>query len=210
MSRNKLLNIGIAIVALAFLSLGYFHFKKDKPARILPVYGPAGHTVRDFRLIDQAGNSITQSTMAGKVYVLDYFFTTCPSICPIMSNQMKRAYEKFKGNELVAFISHTVDPETDSVPVLAKYAQDHGADAGQWHFVTGDKKELYDLARKSYFLDPGEGKGDAEDFIHTPMFVLVDREKRIRGYYDGTNASEVDKMIAEIELLLQEYRYKGE
>lgn len=210
MSRNKLLNIGIAVAALAFLTLGYFHFKKDKPARILPVYGPAGHTVRDFRLTDQTGSVITQSTLNGKIYVLDYFFTTCPSICPIMSTQMARAYEKYKGNEQVIFLSHTVDPENDSVPVLARYAREHGADARQWHFLTGDKQELYDLARKSYFLDPGEGKGDADDFIHTPMFVLVDREKRIRGYYDGTNPSEVDKMIMEIDLLLQEYRYRGE
>ena len=207
MSRNKLVNIGIAVAALAFLAFGYFHFKEDKPARILPVYGPEGHTVRNFKLVDQARKVITQSNLDGKIYALDYFFTTCPSICPIMSTQMERAYRKFKGNEDVVFMSHTVDPGKDSVPVLAEYARKHGAEADQWHFVTGDKAELYDLARKGYFLDAAEG--GPEDFIHTPMFVLVDKEKRIRGYYTGTDSAEVDRMIVDMELLLAEYRYKG-
>lgn len=207
MGRN-LLNIGIAVIALGFGIGAYFSFKSDKPVRILPVYGPANHKVADFRLLDQKGAAISQGTLQDKIYVTDFFFSTCKSICPIMSSKMETVYERFKGNEEIVFLSHTVDPENDSVPVLAAYAEKHHADAKQWHFLTGDKVELYNLARKSYFLDAAEGDGGPDDFIHTPQFVLVDKEKRIRGYYNGTDSAEVEKLVVDINLLLAEYRYK--
>lgn len=200
----------MVIVAMGFLVTAYFVGRDNKPVRILPVYGPAGHTVRNFELIDHHGKPASHATVQGKVYVTDFFFTTCMSICPVMSNQMERVCNKFKGNEEVMLISHTVNPEHDSVPVLAQYAQKHKAPAGQWFFLTGAKQELYDLARKSYFLDAAEGNGGPDDFIHTPDFALIDKEKRIRGYYKGTDSADVDRLIVDIDLLLQEYRYKGE
>lgn len=208
MKRGSLLNIGIGALALAFLAGGWYAFSDKKPVRVLPVYGPANHKVSDFRLIDQEGKMITQSALADKIYVTDFFFTTCRSICPIMSDQMARVYKRYNGNQEVVLISHTVNPEADSVPVLAKYAEKHHAAASQWHFVTGDKSELYNLARKSYFLDAAEGNGGQEDFIHTPQFVLVDKEKRIRGYYTGTDSADIDRLMVDIDLLLAEYRYK--
>jgi protein SCO1/2 len=210
MKRSHLLNIGLCVLALVFLAGGWYVSKENKPTRVLPVYGPLDHKVSDFQLTDQQGKSISQETLAGKIYVTDFFFTTCQSICPIMSTQMERVYDHYKGNEEIVLLSHTVNPEADSVPVLAQYAKKHHASASQWHFLTGDKQELYRLARKSYFLDAAEGNGGADDFIHTPQFVLVDKEKRIRGYYTGTDSVEVNRLITEIDLLLAEYRYKGE
>jgi protein SCO1/2 len=208
MKRSLLLNIGIAALAIIFLGGAYLSFKSGKPARVLPVYGPAGHAVRDFHLVDQTGRNISQAAFSGKIYVTDFFFTTCQSICPIMSGKMETVYNKYKGNGTVMFLSHTVNPENDNVNVLADYAKQHHADASQWCFVTGDKKELYDLARKSYFLDAAEGSGGPDDFIHTPQFVLVDKEKRIRGYYNGTDSAEVAKLMVDIDLLLAQYKYE--
>lgn len=206
--RNKWVNIGIAVLALVFIGVALLRSGSDKPARILPAYGPAEHKVRDFKLIDQEGKPVTQSRLDGKIYVTDFFFTTCRSICPVMSTQMQRVYERYKDNNDVMFLSHTVDPEHDSVPALAAFAQKHGARPERWLFVTGEKQELYDLARKSYFLDASEGNGGSEDFIHTPNFALIDKEKRIRGYYNGTDAADVGRLIIDVRLLLEEYEYR--
>ncbi len=121
---------------------------------------------------------------------------------------MERVVKKYKGNVEVKFLSHTVDPETDTVAQLKRYADLHKADSKQWMLVTGDKKELYDIARTGYLLDASEGDGGPDDFIHTQNFALIDKDKRIRGYYDGTNTIEVDQLIKDIDLLLAEYRYK--
>lgn len=205
--RSKWVNIGIAVLAVVFIIIALMNMGSKKPARILPAYGPAGHKVRDFQLIDQEGKPVTQSRLQGKIYITDFFFTTCRSICPVMSTQMQRVYEKYKSNPEVMFLSHTVDPEQDSVAALAAFAKKHGASAERWLFVTGKKKDLYNLARKSYFLDASEGNGGTEDFIHTPNFALIDKEKRIRGYYNGTDAADVDRLIIDVRLLLEEYEY---
>jgi protein SCO1 len=123
-----------------------------------------------------------------------------------MSNQMERVYMHFKGNPAVKFVSHTVDPETDTVQQLHDYALRHKADSKQWMFLTGDKKALYNIARTGYLLNADEGDGGPDDFIHTQNFALIDKEKRIRGFYDGTDSVDIDKMIKDIELLLKEYR----
>lgn len=165
-----------------------------------------GHQIESFEFLNQYGKRITNKDVENSVYVVEYFFTTCSTICPKMNTQMKILQAKFKGVKNFKILSFTVQPEIDSVPVMKRYAEDYGAINGQWHFLTGDKKKLYALARKSFFLlKPAEAKnlGDANsDFIHTNNFVLIDKNQRIRGYYDGTSAIEVGKLVKDIKKLL--------
>lgn len=220
MSKKSILVIGLTtLVAFAGIFIGYKMM--DKPER-LKVYNPtdinpklvspdvkdiyANHKIRDFKLVNQLGDTITEALFKDKIYVTDFFFTTCPSICPKMSTQMQRVQDAFKDDEQVMILSHTVFPETDSVPVLAAYGELYEVDPEKWQLVTGDKKEIYDLARRSYFaiIDEG-GNGDEDDFIHTENFVLIDPNKRIRGFYDGTSKEDVDRLIQEIAILEQEF-----
>ncbi len=165
-----------------------------------------GHRIGDFTLLNQYGETITLEKIKGKVCVAEYFFTTCGTICPKMTEQMTRVQERFRGNDEVKILSFTVNPDYDTVQVLLEYAQKYGVEKDQWHFLTGSKEELYRLARKSFFvLKPAEAinLGDAgSDFIHTNNFILVDQQLRIRGYYDGTSISEVNELMEDIELLL--------
>jgi protein SCO1 len=225
MNKQSLLPVILIAAVLGFLIVGgYKAYNSDKPAKILPTFGqderdsvtadgktiPVSvvHTVQDFSFTDQTGQPVTQKTFADKIYVTDFFFTTCPGICPRMTKQMERVYAKYKGNDQIKFLSHTVNPKVDSVPVLAEYAEEHGADAKQWHFVTGDKKQLYDMARYGYFVTAVEGDGGESDFVHTEKFVLVDKDRRIRGYYDGTDSSKVDELMKDMDILLSEYKYQ--
>ena len=148
----------------------------------------------------------TENDFRNKIYVTDFFFVTCPTICPKMTDQMHRVYEEFKENDDILFLSHTVMPEADSVPVLKDYAEKLKVDVKKWKFVTGDKKQIYNLARKTYFAAVTEGDGGVNDFIHTENFVLVDKEKRLRGFYDGTSKKDVDRLIEDINALLYEYK----
>jgi protein SCO1 len=167
-----------------------------------------GHTIGDFSFKDQNGKTITQADVDGKVYVAEYFFTTCGSICPIMNKQMQRVQKAYIREADLKILSFTVNPEVDTVEQMKRYATEHGANDDQWHFLTGSKDDLYSLARKSFFvLKPAEAEnlGDAgSDFIHTNNFVLVDRQRRIRGYYDGTSTTGVDSLIYDISRLLKE------
>jgi protein SCO1/2 len=216
MNKNTIVSAVILLAVAGITAYALFRVDDAKPLRSLPFYGPSEvngnrdttfHTIKDFSFTDQSGSTITQKDIENKMVVVDYFFTTCHSICPIMSTQMERVAAAYKGNGEVVILSHTVDPETDSVPVMAEYAQKHNADKNQWHFLTGDKKKLYETARLSYFLDAEEGDGGPDDFIHTQNFVLIDKQKHIRGYYDGTNPQEVDKLITDINVLLKEDAY---
>jgi len=215
----------ILVLALLFgigVTIAYFMMQpREKP---LPVINPVdletemvdpgmlrigtGHHVADFSFLNQEGETITQAEVEGKVYVVEYFFTTCGTICPRMNDQMRRIQLKFAENDDVRLMSFTVNPEVDTVAQMKSYADDHGAKNGQWHFLTGPKEDLYTLARKSFFvLKPAEAKnlGDVgSDFIHTNNFVLVDQKGRLRGYYDGTSAKEVDELMKDIERLLEE------
>ena len=177
---------------------------KEFPGSWLP-YGPE-MVIRNaephFKLISQTGEIVTQKNLAGKIYVADFFFTRCPSICPVMTSELTRVAKVFADNPDIKIISHTVDPEYDTVEVLRDYAAKYNADPDQWYFVTGEKKEIYDLARKGYFIAAKEGDTGPVDFIHSQRFILVDKEKRIRGYYDGTDKKDVDRLIAEIGVLL--------
>jgi protein SCO1 len=218
--KTKYINLFIFLIAIGVFVYAFFIYDDAKPLRYLAIFGPKTyesvngktdtiyHTVQDFNFINQDGKAVTQKDLDGSVYVTDFFFTTCHSICPVMSTQMERVYNHFKGNPEVKFLSHTVDPEIDTVQQLKSYALKHNADSGQWIFVTGDKKQLYELARTGYFLDAQEGDGGPDDFIHTQNFALIDKDKKIRGYYDGIDSSDVDQLIKDIDLLLKEYHYK--
>jgi len=162
------------------------------------------HTVRDFALTDQLGRPFSQAQTKGKIYVADFFFTTCQSICIPMGKNMSKLVKEFKDQPDVVFVSHTVDPETDSVPVLKEYAEQHDAPPNQWYLLTGPKKVIYDLARYDYFVTATEGDGGPDDFVHTQNFALIDKLGRIRGYYDGTKADEVEKLGKDIRILQQE------
>ena len=167
-----------------------------------------GHKIGEFSFTDQNNTPFGLKDVKGKVLVAEYFFSTCGTICPKMNAQMQRVHHHFKKNKDIALLSFTVDPETDSVAQLADYAKAHHADANQWHFLTGQKEKLYEVARRSFFvLKPAavQNQGDVgSDFIHTNNFVLVDRQLRIRGYYDGTSEKEVNRMITDMERLLEE------
>lgn len=218
--KIKFINLFLLVVAAGVFVYAFFVYDNQKPIRSLPVYGEKSyeskngktdtiyHTIQDFSFVNQDGQTVTQKTFDNSVYVTDFFFTTCHTICPVMSTQMERVAEKFKGNPEVKFLSHTVDPDIDTVEQLKRYADQHNADANQWMLVTGDKKALYDIARTSYLLDASQGDGGPDDFIHTQNFALVDKDRRIRGYYDGTDTTEVNRLIKDIELLLGEYNYK--
>ena len=163
------------------------------------------HRIQKFELTTQDGATITNRDFEGKIYVADFFFTTCQGICPKMTSQMSRLYELYEDDPAIQLLSHSVTPEIDSVAVLAEYAGRYDAKTPKWHFVTGSKKHIYELARKSYFAATTEGDGGPSDFIHTENFVLVDKERRIRGFYDGTSKTDVDRLIKEIEILKKEY-----
>ncbi|MDX5428288.1 MAG: SCO family protein [Bacteroidota bacterium] len=163
------------------------------------------HRIRDFVLLDQRGNVLTLDSLREKIYVADFFFTACPSICIDMAGSMRRLQEEFKDEDRLVLVSHSVTPVADSVEVLAEYADRNGAIYGKWFLLTGEKEVIYDLARTNYFavLDP-DAYGEEHDFIHTENFVLVDQDKKIRGVYAGTNPQEIDLLINDIHLLLNQ------
>lgn len=169
-----------------------------------PVLGNPGHTISDFSFLDQQGDTITRQSIRGKVCVVEFFYTTCTGSCPMMNTSMLKVYTLFKNTPDFLILSHTVNPETDSVPVLKKYAEQFHADPKVWLFLTGPKKELYGMARYSYLLAAGTGDGGVTDFVHTQMWALVDQSGRLRGFYDSLKPAEVNKMIQDINGLLAE------
>ncbi|MFZ7114807.1 MAG: SCO family protein [Bacteroidota bacterium] len=211
MRKHLILRWGVvALLVMGSIAWAYQIMTTDRQVPVsLPVYGEkaddsAEHRIAPWKFIDQNANPISQSDLDGKIYVADFFFTTCNGICPKMSNQMERVAARFKGTEQIHFLSHTVKPSEDSVSVLKKYADFHNADSKVWHFVTGDKKEIYEMARTSYLSAVSEGDGGPDDFVHTQFFTLVDAERRIRGFYDGTDSVEVNKLIDDIYVLMNE------
>jgi protein SCO1/2 len=160
------------------------------------------HQIPAFNLMNQEGETITEATFTNKIYVTDFFFTTCPGICPKMTANMDILQQEFKTDAEILLLSHSVTPETDSVPVLKAYAENKGIDSKKWHLVTGKRSEIYDLGRNHYFVeeDLGETKTDA-DFLHTENFVLIDKNRQIRGIYNGLNKTAVQQLIADIKTL---------
>ena len=193
-----------------------------KPEKGLPIYQPSMvnpelvdstlvyvkkyHSIADFKLINQNGDTITQANYADKIYIADFFFTTCPTICPLMTANMADIQQIIKGDEEVLLLSHSVTPEIDSVQQLKKYALEKGVIDAKWNLVTGDKKQIYELARKSYLAVLTDGDGGPYDMIHTENFILVDKERRIRGFYDGTSSEEVAQLLEDLKVLKSSYR----
>jgi len=162
------------------------------------------HQIPDFAFVDQDSQQVTQNTVAGKVYVTDFFFTSCPTICPKMKSQMLRVYEKYKDNPNVLLLSHSIDPQHDTVAVLHDYAERLHITSDKWHLLTGEKDSIYDIASK--YLVPAQEDGDQAGggFTHGGHFILVDGQRHIRGVYDGTEAASVDQLIQDIPVLLNE------
>lgn len=163
------------------------------------------HRISPFSLTNQDGEIITEKTFDGKIYITDFFFTTCPGICPKMMSNMDIIQNAFMEDDEVLLLSHSVTPKIDSVPILKTYAEDKGIQSGKWHLVTGEQKEIYDLGRKDYFVEEDLGQEkDEDDFLHTENFVLIDKNKHIRGIYNGLNLASVKQLIADIKTLKKE------
>lgn len=167
---------------------------------------PVLNTVQPFSFVRQDSTVVSQKDLGNRVYVAEYFFTTCKGICPKMNKNMQVVYEKYKNNPDFLILSHTVNPENDSVPVLKKYADSLGANANNWWFLYGSKTDLYKSARESYLLDDPQNssKNIEEQFLHTQFFALVDRQGRVRGIYDGIKKDEVDQLMIDIDELIKE------
>jgi protein SCO1/2 len=164
------------------------------------------HTIRDFKFVNQDNDTITNEAYKDKIYISDFFFTSCPTICPVMKTQMLRVYEKFKDNPQVGILSHTIDPRHDSVQVLKAYRDRLGIKGNMWQFVTGEQDDIYEIAQKFYMVSAMEDSAAKEEggFVHSGAFILTDKQRHVRGMYDGTKEEEVTKLIKDIQLLLSE------
>lgn len=182
---------------------------KEKP---LPILGERDfngkdtvyHTIPSFRFVNQDSATVTNETFDGKIYVADFFFTTCPSICPIMKTQLKRVYDEFSDDDEIMMLSHTIDPEHDTVALLRDYAERIGVSGDKWHFVTGNMDDIYNVARTGYFVTALVDNTVPGGFLHSGAFLLVDKHRRIRGQYDGTKEDQVDRLIKDIRRLKAE------
>ncbi|MBS1781990.1 MAG: SCO family protein [Bacteroidetes bacterium] len=204
--KTTLILLSFFILLSAAFMTYYYKVNREQPKR-LPTLGEGDHRVRSFSFIDQDGKTVTDKDVLGKTYVVEYFFTTCKGICPKMNENMHKVYEAFRGNNQVMILSHTVDPLKDTIAALKEYSLRYEADPKQWKFLTGDKKELYDMARYSYLVTAADDTATTDiqsDFIHTDRFVLVDKTGHIRGQYEGTNVGSVNQLIGDLKALLQE------
>ena len=224
----KKIGILFFLVFCFCIGLGYYFnkeaIKKKKENQTLHYINPAaldtslvplslrnlglGHKIQDFEFTNQYGETIGLENVKGKVFIAEFFFTTCGSICPIMNKKMQEVQKNFLYEKKIQILSFTVNPEVDTPEILLEYSKKHNAKKGLWHFLTGEKKQLYKTARRSFFLLKAaevKNQGDlGSDFIHTNNFVLIDKNLNIRGYYDGTNDNEVSKLIKDAEVLLKE------
>jgi len=219
--KSKLTVIFLIVFSTISIPVFYHLLKVDKK---LKVYNPADvnpslvdvslkhitkdHTISNFELTNQNGETITNKNYKDKIYVADFFFTRCTNICIAMVYNMSELQEYYKNDIDIMFLSHSVTPVIDSVSVLKTYAENKGVIDGKWNVTTGSKKHIYELARKSYFAVLEDGDGGENDFIHTEQFVLVDKERRLRGYYDGTEKKDMEKLKKDIALLKEEYTNK--
>ena len=204
--------ISIIIIAIIYNTLNVY--------QQLPIYQPTMvstelvdstiqhkkkyHKIANFSLTNQKGKTITQNTYKDKIYVADFFFTTCQTICPIMTDHMVEIQKEIIDDPDVMLLSHSVTPEIDNVAQLKRYAEKKGVNAKKWNLVTGDKKEIYQLARKSYLAVKDNGDGGPFDMVHTENFMLIDKKRQIRGFYDGTNAEDIDRLLEDIQILKEE------
>ena len=162
------------------------------------------HSIADFAFVNQVGDTIRKEDMAGKIYVADFFFTTCPTICPVMKKEMLRVYEQFKGDPNFRILSHSIDPSHDTQAVLKDYAEKLGVpDAATWNFLTGDQEKIFEIGQTSYLTTTMADDMEPGGFPHSGAFLLVDQQGRIRGVYDGTKTDQVDRLLADIPKLLK-------
>lgn len=218
MSNSKALILGILLLVplLIFIFIGSFGEHHYTLPKYFPQVTATGEVQRDakgdtlfsqvpaFQLTSQQGQAISQKDLDGHIYVADFFFATCPDICKAMSSQMVRVQEAFQDEEQVKLVSFTVNPEYDTPEVLREYGERYGADPGKWYFLTGDRDKIYTLAQKGFYLPVMKVEGQ-QDFIHSEKFMLVDKDRYVRGIYDGTDKEDVDRLIIEIKVLLDEY-----
>ena len=167
-------------------------------------YDTLPHTVKNFAFVNQDSVIVTNNTFDNQVYVADFFFTTCPTICPKMKKEMLRVYTKYEDNPEVAILSHTIDPKHDTVAVLRDFASRLGVSSDKWHFVTGDQDDIYDISESSYMVTAASDPNEPGGYIHSGAFLLVDKQRRIRGVYDGTVPEQVDLLMKDIDRLLKE------
>jgi len=215
----KYFGIAFLILSIIIISIIYNILDVYKP---LPIYQPSRvsselvdstiqhkskyHKIADFSLVNQNGETITQKYYKDKIYVADFFFTTCQTICPIMTSHMKDIQQELINDSDVLLLSHSVTPEIDSVAQLKQYANEKGVIDSKWNLVTGDKRQIYELARKSYLAVKTDGDGGPFDMIHTENFMLIDKKNQIRGFYDGTDKEEIQRLLEDIKVLKEEYK----
>ena len=214
----KIFAIIFGIISIIIISIIYNTLNVYQP---LPIYQPnmisnelvdstiqhkkKYHKIADFSLLNQNGKIITQNDYKNKIYVADFFFTTCQTICPIMTNHMVHIQKEIINDDEVMLLSHSVTPKIDSIEQLKRYAVKKGVNDKKWNLVTGDKKEIYQLARKSYLAVKDNGDGGPYDMVHTENFMLIDKKRQIRGFYDGTSSEEISRLLEDIKTLKQEY-----
>jgi len=200
----------IQLSKVVFLFLVVLGCQQEKK---LPFLGPKGigkegdtlyHKIPDFKFLNQDSLWISEKDMAGKIYVADFFFTTCPTICPKMKSQLLRIYDKFAEDDRVRILSHTIDPEFDGVRVLKEYAKKLNITSPRWNLLTGKKTDIYRLGEKSYMVTAQEDANEVGGFVHSGAFILVDQKRHVRGIYDGTKEEDVNHLIEDIGLLLKE------
>lgn len=218
---SKFKTIGIVLFVLSVIIV-FSIYTILNPDKKLPIYQPdmvnaelvdstvqyvrKYHKIGNFELYNQNGDTITEDFYKDKIYIADFFFTTCQTICPIMTDHMLKIQEKIKDDPEVFLLSHTVIPKADSVPVLKQYAVEKGVLDNKWNLVTGDKQQIYDLARKSYLATKSDGDGGPYDMIHTENFVLVDKDLQIRGFYDGTDPDAISDLMGDLKTLKASYK----
>lgn len=206
-STKTILSLLIAALLLAVSC------KPEKSKQLLPIFGDKKvgnhdtiyHTIGDFKFVNQYGDTVSNNSVKGKIYVADFFFATCQSICPQMSTNLIDVQKAFEKDDSLLILSHSVNPLHDTVEVLRNYSETYHAIKNKWHLLTGNKKQIYDLAKNSYLVNALEEDGSPEGFLHSELFMLIDTKGRIRGMYDGTDKAQVQKLISDIRLLKQEH-----
>ena len=214
----------VSFFVIFFTSVAIAYVMYFRPEDDLPIYQPSqlnpalvdpsamreeNHRILDFNLVNHLGDTVTLADVQGQILVVDFFFTRCATICPLMTKNLQRIHDRLGSDAPVQLMSHSVTPVADSVSVLSAYADKHGADPDLWWFLTGEKSEIYTLARKSYFSCLDEGDGGFQDFVHTENIVLVDDQGRLRGFYDGTDSKAMSQLFSDLEFLLEKKKEKS-
>ena len=214
----------LSFVFIFVTSVAVAYFMYFRPEKDLPIYQPSelnpalvdpaamraeDHRILDFELVNHLGDTVTLADVQGQVLVVDFFFTRCATICPLMTKNLQRVHDRLDASDPVQILSHSVTPVADSVSVLRAYADKHGANPDLWWFLTGSKSQIYSLARKSYFSCLDEGDGGFQDFVHTENIVLVDDQGRLRGFYDGTDQKAMSQLFSDLTFLLKKKSEKS-